>query len=84
VLNLPPSTLSAELARRSPGDPPPATVGELATRFLRSFPDYPPTPLRLGPGDGCRLPPAGLILDGEPTGKSEPDVMLLISTTGTA
>jgi hypothetical protein len=79
MLNLPPATLAAELARLSRHHPAPATVGELVARFLRAFPDYPPIRLRLGPGEGCRLPAGGLILDGDPTGKQEPDVMLLIS-----
>jgi hypothetical protein len=81
MLNLPLPALAAALAQRSPADPP-AMVGELVTRYLRAFPDYPPTRLRLGPGEGCRLPPAGVILDGDPTGKREPDVLLLISASG--
>jgi hypothetical protein len=82
LLNLPPATLATELVRRSPDEPPPEAVGNLVARFLRAFPDYPPVRLRLGPGEGCRLPAGGLILDGDPTGKQEPDVMLLISGDG--
>jgi len=48
-------------------------------QFLFAFPDYPTVRVRLGPGEGCRLPPGGLILDGDPTGKEEPDMLLLIS-----
>jgi hypothetical protein len=35
--------------------------------------------LRLGPGEGFRLPEGGLILDGDATDKHEPDILLLIS-----
>ncbi len=82
LLNLPCRLLEAELRRRFPDRPPPATVGELAGRFLRSCPDYPPVRLTLGPGEGYRLPPGGLILDGYPEDKEEPDVLLLISQDG--
>src|SRR4051812_28419751 len=71
--------LAADLALRHPGRPPPTTVGELVGWFLREFPDCPPIRLRLGPGEGFRLPPGGLILDGDATDKQEPDVLLLIS-----
>jgi hypothetical protein len=71
--------LAANAALRSPGQPLPATVGELVAWFLREFPDCPPIRLRLGPGEGFRLPPAGLILDGDATDKQEPDILLLIS-----
>jgi len=57
----------------------PATVGELVGWFLREFPHCPPHRLRLGPGEGFRLPLGGLILDGDATDKQEPDVLLLIS-----
>ena len=33
---------------------------------------------------GNRLPAGGLILDGDPSGKQEPDVLLLISENGDA
>jgi hypothetical protein len=78
LINLPCRQMEAELRRRFPDQPPPATVGELAGRFLRCCLDYPPVRLVLGPGEGCRLPPAGLILDGYLEGKQEPDVLLLI------
>jgi hypothetical protein len=71
--------LAADLALRHPGQPLPGTVGELVGRFLRESPDCPPLRLRLGPGEGFRLPPGGLILDGDATDKQEPDVLLLIS-----
>ena len=47
--------------------------------FLRESPDLPPIRLRLGSGEGFRLPSAGLILDADATDKREPDVLLLIS-----
>jgi hypothetical protein len=71
--------LAAHLAVRPPGRPPPATVGELVGSFLREFPDGPPIRLRLGPGEGFRLPSGGLVLDADATDKQEPDVLLLIS-----
>jgi hypothetical protein len=72
-------SLAANLASRPAVQPVPATVGELAGWFLRAFPDCPPIRLRLGPGEGFRLPAGGLILDGDATDKQEPDVLLLIS-----
>jgi hypothetical protein len=78
-INLPCEQLHAELHRRFPDQPSPATVGELAARFLRHCSDYPPVRLLLGPGEGCRLPQGGLILGGVVEGMREPDVLLLIS-----
>jgi hypothetical protein len=46
---------------------------------LRGCSDYPPVRLVLGPGEGCRLPRGGLILDSDLEGKQGPDVLLLIS-----
>src|SRR5262249_22103456 len=68
MLNLPLAARATELARHSPGEPAPTTVGELVRRFLQAFADYMPIRLRLGAGEGCRLPAGGLILDGDPTG----------------
>ena len=79
LINLPPRQQEAELRRRFPDPPAGATVGELAGRFLRCCADYPPLRLILGPGEGCRLPEAGLILDGCPEDKQEPDVLLWVS-----
>jgi hypothetical protein len=79
LINLPCRQLEAELRRRAPDQPSPATVGELAGRFLRACADYPPVRLLLGPGEGCRLPQDGLILAGYLGSKQEPDVLLLIS-----
>ncbi len=79
LINLACRQLDAELRRRFSDRPAPATVGELTGRFLRSCPDYPSVRLILGPGEGCRLPQGGLILDSYLGGKQEPDVFLLIS-----
>jgi hypothetical protein len=67
------------IKRRFPDQPAPAVVGELAGCFLRSCSDYAPLRLFLGPGEGFRLPRGGLILDGYPEGKREPDVLLSIT-----
>jgi hypothetical protein len=80
LINLPPAELAAELDRRALGGSTPTTVGELVERFLRVCSSYPTVRVQLGPGEGCRVPAAGLVLDGDPTGKGEPDLLLLIST----
>ena len=79
LIAVPIQGLAATLAPRHPGRPVPTTVGEVVGWFLREFPDCPPIRLRLGPGEGFRLPSGGLILDGDATDKQEPDVLLLIS-----
>ena len=79
LIAVPIAGLAADLALRHPDRPPPTTVGELVRSFLTEFSDCPPIRLRLGPGEGLRLPPGGLILDGDATDKQEPDVLLLIS-----
>jgi hypothetical protein len=79
LIAVPIQGLAANLAPRHPGWPMPTTVGELVGCFLREFPDCPPIRLRLGPGEGFRLPSGGLILDADATDKQEPDVLLLIS-----
>jgi hypothetical protein len=79
LMPVPIQALAANQALRHPGQPLPATVAELVGSFLREFPDCPPIRLRLGPGEGFRLPQGGLILDGDATDKREPDVLLLIS-----
>ena len=56
LVNLPLADAGGGTRPAVPGRPAPATVGELVARFLRAFPDYPPVRLRLGPGEGCRLP----------------------------
>jgi hypothetical protein len=77
-VNLPPDALAAEVARCRRDVPASATLGEVATAFLRACPDYPPARLRLGPGEAVRLPAGGLILDGNPGGNQEPAVFLLV------
>jgi hypothetical protein len=83
LINLPLQQLDAELHRQFPDRPAsPAAASELAGQFLRSCLDYPTVRLILGPGEGCRLPRGGLILDGHATDKQEPDVLLLITYEG--
>jgi prolyl 4-hydroxylase len=82
LINLPCRQMGAGLQRRFPDRSPAATVGELAERFLRARPDYPPVRLTLDPGEGYRLPEGGLIVDGSPESKREPDVLLLITDAG--
>jgi hypothetical protein len=79
LVNLSYGQMRAELHRRCPDQPAPATAGELARRFLTSCSDYPPVRLILAPGEGFRLPPGGLIVGEDREGKQEPDVMLLIT-----
>jgi hypothetical protein len=79
LIAVPIQALAEHLALRHPGRPMPTTVGELVGSFLRECPDCPPVRLRLGPGEGFRLPSGGLILDADATDKQEPDVLLLIS-----
>jgi hypothetical protein len=79
LIAVPIQGLASQRALLHPGQPLPTTVGELVGWFLREFPDGPPIRLRLGPGEGFRLPSGGLILDGDATDKQEPDVLLLIS-----
>jgi hypothetical protein len=79
LINLPCRELDAQLRRRFPDEPLPASVGDLSERFLRCCSDYPPVRLILGPGEGYRLPHGGLILEGNPEIKQEPDMLLMIS-----
>jgi hypothetical protein len=82
LINLPCRHLDAELRRLYPDQPLPATVGGLVGQFLRCRSDYASLRLILGPGEGCRLPRGGLILDSYLGDKQEPDVLLLISQEG--
>jgi hypothetical protein len=79
LINLPCRQLDAELHRRFPDQPSATAVGELVAQFLRRCSDYPTVRLILRPGEGCRLPAGGLILDGYLGDKQEPDVLLLIA-----
>ncbi len=83
-LNLTGPGQERDLRARGLDAPGPASVGELGRRWLRAAPDYPPVRLRLGPGEGVRLPDGGLILDGCPEDKREPDVWLMIFADGVA
>jgi hypothetical protein len=80
LINLPVAALASELATRTPDEPCAATVGEVVERFCRNCPDYPTVRVCLAAGEGFWLPPGGLVLDGDPSAKDEPDVLLLIST----
>lgn len=60
----------------------PETVGQLAELFLKTFPDYQPVRLVLQPGQGCRLPNQGVILDHYIEGNCEAHMMLLIHDLG--
>jgi hypothetical protein len=82
LINLPPLGLAEELTHLPGIESPPGTVGALVDRFFRARSDYPPVRVRLGPGEGCFVPAAGLVFDGDPTGKEDPDVLLLISANG--
>jgi hypothetical protein len=64
-------------------DPAPAaTHGELAERFLRHLPDYPPVRLRIEPGEGYRLPAGGVLVDACTLDMEGPAVLLLIGDRG--
>ena len=84
LMGVPIQGLAASLASRHPGQPLPTTVGELVGAFLSKFPDCAPVRLRLGPGEGFRLPSGGLILDADATDKQDPDILLLISAQSIA
>jgi hypothetical protein len=58
------------------------TLGELARRFLTSFPAYPLVRVLLRPGDGYWLPAGGVVTDGYTVDKQEPDVLLLVRQAG--
>jgi hypothetical protein len=79
LLNLPCRQMEAELRRRTPEQPPAATVGELTEQFLRACPEYPPVRLVLEPGEGYHLTASGLIVDGYAEDKQEPDMLLLVT-----
>jgi hypothetical protein len=66
--------------RTTPGAP--STLGDLARRFLTSFPAYPLVRVLLRPGDGYWLPAGGVITDGYTMDMQEPSVLLLIRQPG--
>ncbi len=78
-VNLLAAMLRAELTRCHPGEAPPEPEHELAAHFLTRCHDYPPTRLRLDPGEGFRLPRGGFLFDGDTSEKQEPNLLLLIS-----
>jgi hypothetical protein len=82
LVNLPAARLRDRLrtAPEAPGVCP--TLGELARRFLTSFPDYPLVRILLRPGDGYWLPAGGAVTDGYTMDKQEPDVLLLVRRAG--
>ena len=81
-LNLPAARLQDRL-RTAPGAPGACpTLGELAQRFLTSFPAYPLVRVLLRPGDGYWLPAGGVVTDGYTMDKQEPDVLLLVRQAG--
>jgi hypothetical protein len=82
VLNLPAARLQDRL-RTAPGAPGVCpTLGELARRFLTSFPAYPLVRVLLRPGDGYWLPAGGVVTDGYTLDKQEPDVLLRVRQAG--
>src|SRR5262249_28185872 len=82
LLNLPAARLQDRL-RTAPGAAGVCpTLGELARRFLTSFPAYPLVRVLLRPGDGYWLPAGGVVIDGYTMDKQEPDVLLLVRQTG--
>jgi hypothetical protein len=82
LLNLPAARIQDRL-RTTPSTPGVCpTLGELAQRFLTSFPAYPLVRVLLRPGDGYWLPAGGVITDGYTMDKQEPDVLLLVRQAG--
>jgi hypothetical protein len=82
LLNLPAARLQdrVQSAAGAPGVCP--TLGELARRFLTSFPAYPLVRVLLRPGDGYWLPAGGVISDGYTVDKQEPDVLVAVRQAG--
>lgn len=79
LINLPLGKMAEELLGRFPLEPVPATIGELAARFLGSFPDYPTVRLILQPGQGFCLPKRAVVLGGFPVSNADPELLLTIS-----
>ena len=82
LVNLAAGQIHDQLAQRSAGLPPAATLGELAERFLTSVPDYPPVRLRVEPGEGYCLPAGGIVVDACTPDMEGPAVLLLIGDRG--
>jgi hypothetical protein len=75
LCNLGAETAQVTFFNRAIGDP------VRAADLLASAPEAPLIGLRLEPGEGCRLPPAGLLLDASTVGKDTPDLWLLLHAT---
>jgi hypothetical protein len=82
LLNLPAARLQDRLGTAPGAAGVCPTLGELARRFLTSFPAYPLVRVLLRPGDGYWLPAGGVITDGYTVDKQEPDVLLLVRLAG--
>jgi hypothetical protein len=82
LLNLPAARLQDRLRTASGASSVCPTLGELARRFLTSFPAYPLVRVLLRPGDGYWLPTGGIVTDGYTLDKQEPDILLRIRQAG--
>jgi hypothetical protein len=82
LVNLAAQRMHDLLAGGFPDLAPAATYGELAERFLRHLPDYPPVRLRIEPGEGYRLPSGGVLVDACTLDMEGPAVLLLIGGRG--
>lgn len=72
-VNLPPAAMKAKC---------PSQDRWLAKTFLTECPEYPLVRLRLDPGDGYWLPPAGVVLDHSTEGQKEVGVILGVRGMG--
>lgn len=81
-MNLPAARLAEEAARLCPDDPPPATLDDLARRFLTCCPNYPLVRLRLEPGEGYRVPLGGILIDACTLETEGPGMMLMVRAGG--
>lgn len=72
-VNLPPSAMKAKC---------PSQDRWLAKTFLTECPNYPLVKLRLDPGDGYWLPPAGVVFDHSTVGQKEVGVVLGVRGMG--
>jgi hypothetical protein len=82
LVNLTAGQIHDQLAQRCADLPSAATLGELAERFLTSFPDYQAVRLRVEPGEGYRLPVGGILVDACTLDMEGPAALLLIGDRG--
>jgi hypothetical protein len=82
LLNLPAARLQDRLGAAEGAVGACRTLGELAQRFLASFPVYPLVRVLLQPGDGYWLPAGSAVTDGYTVDKQEPDVLLVVRQAG--